>query len=111
MMGRPMATSQDFVNWVCGPELDPWFLMHLLIACRNLIRDLGSGAVHNTIYFPTVEAFSVCVPSLSVQRGIAELLRGRMAAVEKARAAAEEERRTISALRAALLREHSMERF
>jgi hypothetical protein len=21
IMGRPMATSQDFVNWVCGPEL------------------------------------------------------------------------------------------
>lgn len=28
-MGRPMATSQDFVNWVCGPDLDPEFLMHL----------------------------------------------------------------------------------
>ena len=104
IMGRPMATSQDFVNWVCGPELDPWFLMHLLISCRNLIRDLGSGAVHNTIYFPTVEAFSVCVPSLSEQRGIAELLSGRMLAVAKARAAAEEERRTISTLPAALLR-------
>src|SRR5439155_1330918 len=26
IMGREMATSQDFVNWVCGPELDPHFL-------------------------------------------------------------------------------------
>lgn len=23
ILGREMATSQDFVNWICGPELDP----------------------------------------------------------------------------------------
>ncbi len=38
IMERDMATSQDFVNWVCGPELDPDFLMHLLIACRRANR-------------------------------------------------------------------------
>jgi type I restriction enzyme S subunit len=27
IMGRPMTTSQDFVNWVCGTELDSWFLL------------------------------------------------------------------------------------
>jgi type I restriction enzyme S subunit len=27
MMGKPMATSQDFVNWVCSEALDPEFLM------------------------------------------------------------------------------------
>ena len=37
-LGRPMATSQDFVNWVCGPDLDPEFLMHLLIRSRDYIR-------------------------------------------------------------------------
>jgi type I restriction enzyme, S subunit len=26
VMGRPMATSQDFVNWVCSEQLDPDFL-------------------------------------------------------------------------------------
>src|SRR5207247_2104000 len=73
IVGRPMATSQDFVNWICGPELDPWFLMHLLIACRKPIQDLGSGAVHHTIYFPTVRAFSICLPPLSEQRRIIRL--------------------------------------
>jgi hypothetical protein len=29
IMARPMATSQDFVNWVCGPELVPEFLAYL----------------------------------------------------------------------------------
>lgn len=63
VMGRPMATSQDFVNWVCGSELDPLFLMHLLRASRELIRSLSSGAVHKTVYVPTVKTFEVCVPS------------------------------------------------
>jgi type I restriction enzyme S subunit len=105
IMGRPMATSQDFVNWVCGPELDPSFLMHLLIACRKPIRDLGSGAVHHTIYFPTVEKFSICAPSLPEQRRIAELLRKQMTGVGKARAAVEEELNAINALPSAFLRE------
>lgn len=102
--GRPLATSQDFVNWVCGPELDPWFLMHLLIASRNTVLPLGSGAVHHTIYFPTVEAFSVCVPSLQEQQRIAESLRNQMASIEKANAAADEELLHINALPAAVLR-------
>jgi type I restriction enzyme S subunit len=105
IMGREMATSQDFVNWVCGPDLAPSFLMRLLIACREPIRDLGSGAVHHTIYFPTVEKFSICLPSLPEQRRIARLLSEQMAAVETARAAAEEALSTINALPSAFLRQ------
>lgn len=104
IMGRPMATSQDFVNWVCGDALDPWFLMYLMIANRKRIRDLGSGAVHQTIYFPTVQAFSVCVPSIAEQRRLAGVLREQVGAAERACAAAEEELDTINALPAALLR-------
>ena len=88
IMGRPMATSQDFVNWVCGPELSPRFLMYLLIAARRQIRDLGSGATHHTIYFPTVQAFSICFPPLEEQERIAERLMEQLATVERARAAA-----------------------
>jgi type I restriction enzyme S subunit len=104
VMGRPMATSQDFVNWVCGDALDPWFLMYLQIANRKRIRDLGSGAVHQTIYFPTVQAFSVCVPSIAEQRRLAGVLREQVGAAESACAAAEEGLDTINALPAALLR-------
>jgi type I restriction enzyme, S subunit len=32
VMGRPMATSQDFVNWVCSDDLDYRFLMYVLLA-------------------------------------------------------------------------------
>ena len=35
VLGAPMATSQDFVNWVCGPDLYPWLLVNALIASRD----------------------------------------------------------------------------
>lgn len=105
IMGREMATSQDFVNWVCGPDLDPSFLMHLFIACRKPIRDLGSGAVHHTIYFPTVEQFSVCVPDPATQRRLAAELTQRLAAAERVIARCREELAAIEALPASLLRD------
>jgi restriction endonuclease S subunit len=63
VLGVPMATSQDFVNWVCGPDLDPWFLANALIASRDHLRQLASGAIHKTIYMPEVESFMVCLPT------------------------------------------------
>lgn len=105
IMGREMATSQDFVNWVCGPDLDPSFLMHLFIACRKPIRDLGSGATHHTIYFPTVEQFAVCVPSLATQCEIVATHSARLAAAEALISRCRQELADIEALPAALLRE------
>lgn len=105
VMGRPMATSQDFVNWVCGPDLSPEFLKWLFIACRKPIRDLGSGAVHQTIYFPTVEQFAVCIPPLAEQERIAGRLTEQLGAVERARAAAAQRLAAAESLPAALLRE------
>lgn len=105
IMGRQMATSQDFVNWVCGPELDPDFLMHLLIASRRQIRELGSGAVHHTIYFPTVKAFSICAPPVDEQKRIAVQIAATLKAVETAIRAAEDQLAAINALPSAHLRQ------
>ena len=104
-MGRPMATSQDFVNWVCGPELDPTFLMHLLIRSRDYIRSLSSGAIHKTVYYPTVKAFQISAPDLGEQQRIAARLTAQVAAVDRARREAEAAWLAIEALPAVLLRE------
>ncbi|MDQ7840233.1 MAG: restriction endonuclease subunit S [bacterium] len=104
VMGREMATSQDFVNWVCGPEIDPVFLAYLLRASRDYIRSLASGAVHNTVYMPTVKAFHVCIPSLSAQKQIVAMLDDQMASIEKARLATDAELEGITVLPAAILR-------
>ena len=102
-MGRPMATSQDFVNWVCGPNLDPEFLMHLLIRSRPYVRELASGAIHKTVYMPTVKAFKVCVPSIQEQRRIVSELRSQLAAIDAASAALNAQIAAIEHLPAALL--------
>ena len=103
-MGRPMATSQDFVNWVCEPGIDPEFLMHLLIRSRDEIRALSSGAIHKTVYFPTVKAFQVCVPEIGEQRRIAAELRDQLAVLDAMEASIRMEREAIEALPSALLR-------
>jgi len=71
VMARPMATSQDFVNWVCSPKLNPDFLKYLFLAeGREGLLRYGSGAVHQTIYFPEAKAFYICYPDLDEQNRI-----------------------------------------
>lgn len=70
VLGREMATSQDFVNWVCSPALEPRFLQYLFIAEGDGIRRFGKGSTHTTIYFEAAEQFRVCLPGADEQRRI-----------------------------------------
>jgi type I restriction enzyme S subunit len=72
VMGREMATSQDFVNWVCGPKILPAFLMWALLSARWRLRALSSGSIHKTIYMRVVEQFRVLVPPLELQQEFSE---------------------------------------
>jgi type I restriction enzyme S subunit len=74
VMGRPMATSQDFVNWVCSESLDYRYLKYVLLAEQEAFLRFASGTTHQTIYFPEVKAFHVCLPSIREQRAIAHIL-------------------------------------
>ena len=83
ILGKPMASSQDFCNWICAPEkLDPEFLMYAFMASQDYLRELGSGAVHKTIYMPAIQSFQVCAPHIDEQRRIVRALRDRLATVE-----------------------------
>lgn len=73
VMGTEMATSQDFVNWVCGDRLDPVFLMTALLVSRNRLRSLSTGSTHKTIYLRVAEKFRVLVPPMELQRRFTEL--------------------------------------
>jgi type I restriction enzyme, S subunit len=74
VMGRPMATSQDFVNWVCGPSIDPHFLKYVLLAEKEALWRFASGTTHQTIYYPEAKAFHVCMPSIREQQAIVSML-------------------------------------
>ena len=88
IMATPMATSQDFANWVCSDELDPDFLMHALIQSRKELRNIATGATHKTIYMPQLESFHLCAPGIDEQRRIAQHLKAQLAEVENIHAAA-----------------------
>ena len=75
VMGRPMATSQDFVNWVCDPAvLDYRYLKYALLAEGTSYSRFSHGTTHQTIYFPEVKAFHLCTPSRHTQSAIADVL-------------------------------------
>lgn len=70
IMKRSMATSQDFVNWVCSERLLPEYLMNLLRCEVPVLRRFSKGAVHQTIYFPEIKAFHIALPPLAEQKRI-----------------------------------------
>lgn len=41
--GRPMATSQDFVNWICGEGLDWRLLKYVLLAEHDSYSRFSHG--------------------------------------------------------------------
>lgn len=70
IMSRPMATSQDFWNWVCGPDLLPEYLVNVFRAMRSEFSSLMTGSTHKTIYQPVAASIRVPVPPLDEQRRI-----------------------------------------
>ena len=86
---RSMATSQDFVNWVCGEHLTPAFLKYIFLAEGDDLLRFASGAVHQTIYFPEAKAFHVCVPNRIEQQRIVAILDKAFLAITHAKADAE----------------------
>lgn len=74
VMGCPMATSQDFINWVCSENLDYRYLKYILLSEQESMLRFASGTTHQTIYFPEAKAFHVLIPGIDEQRRIADFL-------------------------------------
>lgn len=70
IMGRTMATSQDFATWTCTDALIPKFLMYALMAEGENIKEFGEGTTHTTIYFPEIRALHICLAPLPEQHEI-----------------------------------------
>lgn len=75
-IGRPMATSQDFHNWIPGPDLDSDYLMAALRASREHLLGASDGSTHKTIYQRIAEGFEVLLPPLQLQREFANRIHG-----------------------------------
>jgi type I restriction enzyme, S subunit len=84
-MGRPMATSQDFVTWTCSGALDPDYLLYALLAEGEEIRRFGKGSTHTTIYFPEVRALHICLAPFDEQRTIVRRVKAALSWAENIR--------------------------
>ena len=74
VLASPMATSQDFANYVCGPNLHNRYLVYLFRSMGRTWQSLMAGSIHNTIYMPVFKALRIVLPPVSEQRVIADTL-------------------------------------
>ena len=72
IMSKPMATSQDFANWVCGDEILPEYLLYVFRSMDQEFDRLMQGSTHKTIYMPDIRSFKTPLPPLDEQREIVE---------------------------------------
>ena len=85
VMGQDMATSQDFVTWICGPDLDPFYLLWCLRAMRSdLLGRLAMGSTHKTIYVPDLQALRIPLPPRGEQLRVVAKIRASNAAIDTA---------------------------
>jgi type I restriction enzyme S subunit len=104
IMGREMATSQDFVNWVCSEALRPEFLMYALMAEKDSLRKFGKGTTHTTIYFPEVKALNICLPPQNEQKRIVSKIEELFSDLDAGVAALKRARANLRRYRASVLK-------
>lgn len=74
ILGRIMATSQDFACYVCGPQVVNRYLMHLFRHMQSVWRSLAGGSTHQTVYMPVFEKLQILLPPIGEQVRIADAL-------------------------------------
>ena len=103
IMGTPMATTQDFVNWVCGHKVLPEYLLYVFRSMRVEFERLKFGSTHSTIYMPDVAKLSMPLPPVPEQRKIVEAARTRKQKIDALIEAAKQSTSRLREYRSALI--------
>lgn len=94
----PMTTNQGFITFTAGPDLNPIFLLHWLIAQRpNLVAAAG-GSTFKELNRGTAKLLPIDLPPLNEQWRIAEVLRSVDDSIAANRAALDQVARARSAV-------------
>lgn len=101
----PLCTNQGCKTFVPGIEVDSEFLYHALKSSVWELQQMGSGATFAEVSKTQLEGFDIPIPPLPEQKRIAAILNEQMAAVERARKAAEEQALAAELYPVALVRE------
>jgi type I restriction enzyme, S subunit len=76
ILGKPMATSQHFVNWICGEDLLSEYLLRVFRGpMQQEFMSLTMGSTLRTIGLPDVYSFRTPIPSISEQQIIISYLK------------------------------------
>jgi type I restriction enzyme, S subunit len=104
IMGLPMATSQDFAAWICGPRLRPRFLLLCLRVMRqDLLGRLAMGSTHRTIYMPEIKSIRIPLPPVGEQEEIARVVHTQLGVIDKAMELLDRQLNLLSERRQALI--------
>lgn len=82
IMPIPMATTQDFWNWIPGAKLLSEYLLYLFRAMRQEFSKLTMGSTHKTIYQPDAARLCICVPPTTEQQAIIDHVRSGTAKID-----------------------------
>ena len=74
VLSVPMASSQDFADWVPDEQLDSFYLLYSLRSMEKVFKQLQMGSTHKTIYMPDIMKLTVAYPPIEEQRKIAAFL-------------------------------------
>ena len=103
LMGRSMATTQHFANWICGDTLLPKYLMYAFMASRNHLLKSGQGSTVKTIYMPALKELRILLPPLAEQAKIVRRVDQLFAIADQLEAKVATAKQRIDALTQSLL--------
>jgi len=103
IMPIPMATSQDFWNWVSGPRLVPEYLLLLFRSMTDEFELSTNGSTHKTIYQGIAAGLRICVPGQDEQKRIAKFVQENVSKMDAVRFKVGESIAALRAYRSALI--------
>lgn len=71
---QEMATSQHFINYVCGENLYNLYLYYDFYNRKPLFERIGAGSTIKTIGVPFFKSLSIILPPIKEQQKIADIL-------------------------------------
>lgn len=74
ILAQPMAVSQHFIAWRCGPELVPYVLYYWLQYHKAFFERMAVGSTIQTIGLGVFKKLAGTFPPLPEQRKIADIL-------------------------------------
>ncbi|MBK8506713.1 MAG: restriction endonuclease subunit S [Saprospiraceae bacterium] len=82
IMGREMATTQHFANWICKDFIYNKYLLYAFMAARNFLIGSGQGTTVKTIYMPALRELMLMTPPIKEQQEIVSRLESLTAKVD-----------------------------